>query len=101
MIFSQSSGEKLLMGKNASSTIPQEFVDFFNCSYTTKVTNIPGSNPKTFPIHPMLQLVKSPNINTEADDIFELDVCRVDGQDERVTTSDVNNKGYMEIVRMS
>eukprot|EP00112_Aurelia_sp_Birch-Aquarium-sp1_P012504 Seg2628.12 transcript_id=Seg2628.12/GoldUCD/mRNA.D3Y31 product="putative transposon-derived protein F54H12.3" protein_id=Seg2628.12/GoldUCD/D3Y31 len=98
MSFPSNRSKSLLMGKTANTTIPQEFVNFFNTKYINRM-----GTSKMWDVHPLLTIVKSPELTTEADDIFEFDIKRTeeDGDKRSPPAAAENEMGYIEIIRMS
>ena len=98
--------KKNIIGSNANLEIPNELINFFNCCYENKV--IHGlTRSLGWGVRPLLKIERSPNVNNEANDIFEFTVKRTELNNSRNLNSggdwngNPNESGYMEIIRMS
>ena len=98
--------KKTIIGPNASLQLPDELIKFFNCCYQNKVYHVPYIS-LGWEVRPLLKIEASPNVNTEANDIFEFTVKRTELNNSRNLNSagdwngNPNESGYMEIIRMS
>ena len=104
--FPPQQAHKLLIGKNATKTnsIPDEFVNFFNCKYVNRVPILPHQWPGTaveMNVYPLLIIEKT--TSTEAHDLFELNIKRTeqDGDSRVLSSTPANERGYVEMIRMS
>ena len=104
--FPEQKAKALLIGKNAtkSNTIPQEFLNFFNCKYVNRVPLFPHQWPGTaieMNVYPLLTIEKT--TSSEAHDLFQLTIQRTenDGNSRVLQSTPLNERGYVEIIRMS
>ena len=83
--------KQLLIGKDATKTksIPQEFLNFFNCKYVNRVGIMPHQWPGTaveMNVYPLLTIEKT--TSNEAHDFFQLNIKRTEADgDVRVLPS--------------
>ena len=96
---------KSIIGPNAKDHLPDQLINFFNCSYINKVFHEPYLS--LWEVRPLLKIERSPEINQEADDIFEFTVKRSELNNSRNLSGggdwngNPNESGYIEIIRMS